>query len=149
MFSKARAAAHALGTDTLGRDVLSRLMYGARPTLVAVAIAIAVYTVWGSALGLLAGYLAGWTDRVVGVYSSILLAMPHIVILFVFLSVYRGNVYLAMLVFGFIASPVMVLVVRGSALCPAQRAVRRCGEGIGSVPHLHHLAPHPPPNDAG
>lgn len=108
--------AHVLGTDTLGRDVLTRLMYGARPTLVAVSIAIAVYAVWGSVLGLLSGYLAGWTDRVIGVYSSILLAMPHIVILFVFLSVYRGNVYVAMLVFGFIASPVMVLVVRGSAL---------------------------------
>lgn len=107
---------HWLGTDTLGRDVLTRLMYGARPTLVAVAIAVAVYTIWGSALGLLSGYLSGWTDRVVGVYSSILLAMPHIIILFVFLSVYRGNVYIAMLVFGFIASPVMVLVVRGSAL---------------------------------
>jgi len=110
------SAAHWLGTDTLGRDVLTRLMYGAQPTLIAVAIAVVVYTVWGSALGLLAGYLSGWTDRAVGVYSSILLAMPHIIILFVFLSVYRGNVFVAMLVFGFIASPVMVLVVRGSAL---------------------------------
>ena len=110
------SAAHWLGTDTLGRDVLTRLMYGARPTLIAVAIAVAVYVVWGGALGLLAGYLAGWTDRVIGVVASILLAMPHIIILFVFLSIYRGNVFLAMLVFGFIASPVMILVVRGAAL---------------------------------
>lgn len=110
------SAAHWLGTDTLGRDVLTRLMFGARPTLVAVGISILVYIVWGGALGLIAGYLAGWADRVIGVITSILLATPHIVILFVFLSIYRGNVYLAMFVFGFLASPVMVLVVRGSAL---------------------------------
>ncbi|GGF18431.1 dipeptide/oligopeptide/nickel ABC transporter permease/ATP-binding protein [Subtercola lobariae] len=108
--------AHWLGTDTLGRDVMSRLMYGARPSLIAAAIAILVYVIWGSALGLIAGYLGGWTDRVVGVLTSILIALPHIILLFVVLSVYRGNVYLAMFVFGFIASPVMVLLVRGSAL---------------------------------
>lgn len=109
-------AAHWLGTDTLGRDVLSRLMFGAQPTLLAVAIAIAVYVVWGSFLGLLAGYLSGWTDRIVGVYASILMATPNIIILFVFLSIYRGNVYIAMLVFGVLVSPVMAMLVRSSVL---------------------------------
>lgn len=110
------SAAHWLGTDELGRDILIRLLYGARPTLIAVGLAILVYVVWGGALGLIAGYLAGWADRVIGVVTSILLATPHVVILFVFLSIYRGNVYLAMLIFGFLTSPVMVLVVRGQAM---------------------------------
>src|SRR5690348_9414962 len=110
----APSSAHWLGTDELGRDILVRLLYGARPTLVAVGLAILVYVVWGGALGLVAGYLAGWADRVIGVVMSVLLATPHVVILFVFLSIYRGNVYLAMLIFGFLTSPVMVLIVRGS-----------------------------------
>lgn len=110
------SSAHWLGTDTLGRDLLSRLMYGGRPTLVAVAIAIAVYIVLGSVLGLLAGYMGGWTDRVISGFANIVLATPHIVILFVVLSIYRGNVYLAMFVFGFLAAPVMILIVRSSAL---------------------------------
>ena len=109
-------AQHWLGTDTLGRDILSRLMYGGQPTLVAVVIAVAVFVVWGTLFGLLAGYLSGWTDRVISGFNTIVLATPHIVILFVVLSVYRGNIYLAMFVFGFLAAPVMILMVRASAL---------------------------------
>jgi len=80
---------HLLGTDSLGRDILSRLMFGGRSTLMAVAIAIALYVVIGSVLGLLAGYLGGWTDRMIVAYNSGTLAMPKLIILFVVLAVFK------------------------------------------------------------
>lgn len=107
---------HLLGTDVLGRDVLSRLIHGAAPTLSSVVMAVIVYVAIGLVLGLVAGYSGGWTDRVIVAYTSIVIALPGIIVLFVVLSVYRGNTWAAMLVFGFIASPVMVLLVRSSAI---------------------------------
>ncbi len=107
---------HLLGTDQLGRDILSRLMFGAAPTISSVALAILVYTVFGLVLGLIAGYAGGWADRGIMAYTSVLISLPGIIVLFVVLSVYRGNTYLAMLVFGFISSPVLILIVRASAL---------------------------------
>jgi peptide/nickel transport system permease protein len=109
-------AAHWLGTDQLGRDVLSRIMFGAGPTLSSVAVAVIVYVLVGLVAGLIAGYARGWTDRFVMAGVSIALSLPGIIVLFVVLSVYRGNTYIAMLVFGLIASPVMVMLVRASAI---------------------------------
>jgi peptide/nickel transport system permease protein len=107
---------HLLGTDVLGRDVLSRLMFGASPTLSSVVIAVIVYVVIGVVLGLVAGYSGGWVDRIIVGYTSIVIALPGIIVLFVVLSVFRGNTWIAMLVFGFTASPVMILLVRSSAI---------------------------------
>jgi peptide/nickel transport system permease protein len=107
---------HLLGTDVLGRDVLSRLMYGASPTLSSVAIAVIVYVTLGTVLGLVAGYAGGWVDRIIIGFTSILIALPAIIVLFVVLSVYRGNTWAAMLVYGFVSAPVMVLLVRSSAI---------------------------------
>jgi peptide/nickel transport system permease protein len=107
---------HLLGTDVLGRDILSRLMYGASPTLSSVAIAVIVYVTLGTVLGLIAGYSGGWGDRIIIGFTSILIALPAIIVLFVVLSVYRGNTWAAMLVYGFVSAPVMVLLVRSSAI---------------------------------
>jgi len=107
---------HLLGTDVLGRDVLSRLMHGAGPTLSSVAVAVVAYTGIGLVLGLVAGYSGGWTDRAVVALTSIVIALPVIMVLFVVLSVFRGNTWLAMLVFGILSSPIMTLLVRSSAI---------------------------------
>jgi peptide/nickel transport system permease protein len=109
-------ADHLLGTDVLGRDILSRLMTGAAPTLSSVSLAVVVYVVLGVVLGLIAGYSGGWVDRIVIGFTSIVIALPAIIVLFVVLSIYRGNTWVAMLVYGFVASPVMVLLVRSSAI---------------------------------
>jgi peptide/nickel transport system permease protein len=107
---------HLLGTDVLGRDVLSRLMFGAAPTLSSVLIAVIVYLLLGVVFGLIAGYAGGWVDRVIIASTSILIALPAIIVLFVVLSVFRGNTWAAMFVFGIVSAPVMVLLVRSSAI---------------------------------
>lgn len=107
---------HLLGTDSLGRDVLSRLMYGGAPTLEGVAIAVVLYGVIGVVVGLIAGYAGGVTDRGLMAITSILIALPGLVLLFVVLSVYRNNTIAAMIVFGIHASPSMIMLVRSTAL---------------------------------
>jgi peptide/nickel transport system permease protein len=110
------SAEHLLGTDVLGRDVLSRLMFGAAPTLSSVLIAVVMYLGIGVVFGLIAGYAGGWVDRVTIAFTSILIALPAIIVLFVVLSVFRGNTWAAMLVFGIVSAPVMILLVRSSAI---------------------------------
>ncbi|WP_308465089.1 dipeptide/oligopeptide/nickel ABC transporter permease/ATP-binding protein [Rathayibacter soli] len=108
--------AHWLGTDSLGRDILSRLMFGAPPTLISVGLAVICFAVIGSVVGLIAGYQSGWTDRITMAIVSIVIAMPGIIVMFVVLSVYRNNTYLAMTVFGILSCPVMALMVRSAVL---------------------------------
>src|SRR5699024_4937376 len=100
---------HPLGTDVLGRDVLSRLMYGAPETLIGVATAIVVFVLFGVASGLLSGYFAGNVDRILSAIVHIVISTPVVIILFVVLSVFRDNTFIAMLVFGALSSPVMAL----------------------------------------
>jgi peptide/nickel transport system permease protein len=74
------SAAHWLGTDILGRDILSRLIFGARTVLFVAPLSVAVAMIVGITLGMLAGYFGGWLDAVVSRASDILLAFPVLVI---------------------------------------------------------------------
>jgi peptide/nickel transport system permease protein len=110
------SAVHWLGTDRLGRDVLSRLMFGGRVTLLAVAGAVVVFAVLGIALGLLAGYLGGWPDRVISRFADLMLALPGIIVLLMVLSVFPGNDAASMVALAVLSCPVLLRVVRGLTL---------------------------------
>jgi peptide/nickel transport system permease protein len=142
------SAAHWLGTDSLGRDTLARLMFGGQSTLVAVAIAITTFVILGSILGLLAGYLGGWVDRIIVAFAAGALSLPKIILLFVVLSVYRGNVFLAMLVYGFLASPVLALIVRSAALAARNELFVDAAKVSGLSP-LHIIRQHILPRTTG
>jgi peptide/nickel transport system permease protein len=109
-------AHHLLGTDTLGRDVLSKLLYGGRRSLVSVVEGVAVVVLLGVPLGLLAGYRGGWADQTLGRLSEVLLAIPAIIFVLVVLAVVPHNEDVAMLTFGVLGVPVMFRVVRGASL---------------------------------
>ena len=79
---------HTLGTDRLGQDVLSRIIYGARVSLVTAAAAVAGSTLLGTALGLLAGYFGGWIATVIMRLVDIVLAIPFILLALVFVTVF-------------------------------------------------------------
>ncbi|GAA0666603.1 dipeptide/oligopeptide/nickel ABC transporter permease/ATP-binding protein [Kitasatospora atroaurantiaca] len=110
------SGAHPLGTDTLGRDLLSRLLFGGRSTLLAVAEALAVFLVIGIGLGLASGYLGGWLDWLITRTADLMFALPGIIIVLVVLSVFPGNLHAAMVTFGILGSPGLVRILRAQTL---------------------------------
>jgi len=108
------SAAHPLGTDDLGRDVLSRLLHGGRATLLGVVQALAVFLVLGTGLGLAAGMSRGIVDTVISRAAEVLLSVPAFIILLVTLSILPGNMSIAMIAFGILTSPLLIRVVRGT-----------------------------------
>jgi peptide/nickel transport system permease protein len=110
------SGSHLLGTDELGRDVLSRIIYGGRDSLAGVAIAVLVAIGVGVPLGLLAGYLGGAVDTIIARLTDIVLSIPVMIILLVVLSIFSDNEPAAMVTLGFLGAPVIIRVVRGAAL---------------------------------
>ncbi|MFD5794134.1 dipeptide/oligopeptide/nickel ABC transporter permease/ATP-binding protein [Streptomyces diastatochromogenes] len=109
-------ADHLLGTDNLGRDLLSRLLFGGRSTLLAVGEALAVFLAIGVTLGLASGFLGGWVDRLTVRTADLLFALPGIIIVLVVLSVFPGNLHAAMITFGVLGSPGIIRILRSQTL---------------------------------
>ena len=107
---------HLLGTDTVGRDVLDRLLVGTRVTLIAVGEALVVFLVLGIPLGLVAGFFGGPTDHVVTWLADLAFAMPGLILVLVVLSVFPQNTLAAMVTFGVLASPFLIRIVRSATL---------------------------------
>ena len=107
---------HWLGTDTYGRDVFSRLLYGGQQSFEGVVIALAVLAVVSIPLGLAAGYFRGWVDFIITKISEIVLALPNIIILLVVLSIFTGNMVVAMITFGLLGSAGLIRVIRGATI---------------------------------
>ncbi|MFJ8666277.1 dipeptide/oligopeptide/nickel ABC transporter permease/ATP-binding protein [Streptomyces sp. NPDC093600] len=107
---------HLLGTDNLGRDLLSRLLFGGRSTLLAVGEALSVYLLIGVTLGLASGFLGGFVDWLTTRTADLLFALPGIIIVLVVLSVFPGNLHAAMITFGILGSPGLIRVLRSQTL---------------------------------
>lgn len=107
---------HPLGTGNLGKDVLSRLMFGGRVTLVATVIAVGVFLLVGVLFGMVAGYRGGWFDQLVLKGADIAFAIPSFIMLLVVLAIFPGAENLAMAVWGLLASPGLARVVRSVTL---------------------------------
>jgi oligopeptide/dipeptide ABC transporter ATP-binding protein len=110
------SGSHWLGTDRLGRDVFSRLLFGARVTLFDVAVATVVFLAVGVPLGVAAGYRGGWLDRVVVRLADLVLAVPGIVVLLMVVAVFPGNDAATMVALGVLGCPGLLRIVRGSTI---------------------------------
>ncbi len=107
---------HWLGTDALGRDVWSRLLFGLRPTLEGIAEGVLVCALLGLPLGITAGYFGGWWDKCVLQYVSLLQSMPGIVVIFAVLAVFGQSMLVSMVTFGVLGSAGVSRVVRSATL---------------------------------
>ena len=105
---------HVLGTDTSGRDVLSRLVWGSRTNLLGATLALAVAFALGVASGLIAGYYGGWFDSVASWITNLNMALPGIVVLLAARAVVGPSVFIAMAIFGVLLAPAFFRVVRGA-----------------------------------
>jgi peptide/nickel transport system permease protein len=105
-----------LGTDSLGRDLLSRLMYGGDRALLACVEVVVVAVVIGVPLGLVAGYFGGWIDTACSRLADILLGIPAIIVLLAVVTAVGNNPTIAMITLGIIISAVFIRFVRGSTI---------------------------------
>jgi peptide/nickel transport system permease protein len=108
--------AHILGTDSLGRDELDRILVGTRVTLVAALEAIAVAFGLSIPLGILAGYVGGRIDRGIGWFVDLNLALPGLIIVIVVVSVFKGSTLAAMVTLGILSAPGLIRVIRSAVL---------------------------------
>ena len=110
------SAAHLLGTDELGRDVLSRLLYGGRLTLLGVVECVGVLLIISLPVGLAAGYLGGHVDRAASAVVDLLLSVPAIIVVLAVLAVFGSSMAAAMVTFGVLGSAGVIRVVRSAVL---------------------------------
>ncbi len=114
------SAAHWFGTDQLGRDVFSRVIAGAREILLISLVATVIGTVLGTAIGLVMGYLGGVADIVIGRLVEAVLALPLVVVAFLFLAALGGSPLVVILVVGFVFTPIIARTVRSAVLVESQ-----------------------------
>ena len=113
---KAPSAAHLLGTDEVGRDVLSRLIWGARASLLAGAVPVTIALLVSLPLGLLSGCAGGWLDGLIMRVTDAMLAIPFLIVAIALAAFLGPSLINAMLAIGIAALPTFLRLARGTAL---------------------------------
>ena len=113
--------AHLLGTDDVGRDILSRLMYGARLSLLVGCLVVVLSLILGVVLGLVAGYFGGVVDSIIMRVVDIMLALPSLLLALVLVAIFGPSIVNASLALTFVALPHYVRLTRAAVLVEVNR----------------------------
>lgn len=141
---QAPSAKHWFGTDQLGRDILSRVFYGARVSLTAGLVSVLIALVLGGLIGLVAGFYGGWIDDVLMRLTDAMLAFPFLVLAIALAAVLGPSLQNTMLAIGVVTTPVFARLIRGQVMAERPReyvqAAVALGGGDGRI-IMWHLLP--------
>jgi len=143
-WSLASGTGHLLGTDTMGRDLLTRLVYGARITLEVVALTLLLGAGIGVVLGILSGYLGGWVDNVIMRAVDITLSFPAILFALLLAVVLGPSLRTAVLVMSLVLWARFARIIRGEVLSVKERdfvAQARVNGCSSARIMVHHIFP--------
>ncbi len=115
-FSAPPDAKHLLGTDQIGRDMYSRLLYAMRVSLLVGFLATVISTAIGVVLGLISGYFGGWVDQVIMSITDMVMSFPYILLVLVAASIFEPGMWSIILILGFVDWPGVARLVRGNVL---------------------------------
>jgi peptide/nickel transport system permease protein len=125
------SADHPFGTDNSGRDILSRIVFGTRYAIAIAFVVVALETVLGVSLGLVAGYYKGKVDESIMRLLDVLVSIPPLLLAMVIVTTFGINIWNAMLAIGIVYVPMMSRTVRSSTLSIREETYVRAAEGLG------------------
>jgi peptide/nickel transport system permease protein len=141
---KPPSMAHLFGTDEIGRDVLSRVIWGTRASLLAGVVSVAISLAVGVPLGLLAGYRGGWVDGLMMRFIDAMLACPFLILAIALAAFLGPNLTNAMIAIGISATPTFVRLTRAQVLSAKVEDYVEAARAVGN-PHwriaLRHILP--------
>lgn len=127
---------HLLGTDHLGRDILSRLVFGTRVALIVGSLGVLLAAAVGITLGAVAGYFGGWTDTIVSRFVDTLIAIPNVILYLAVLFAFGPSLTVLVLVIGAVNWTTFARVVRAEVLSLRQREFVEASRASGQVSSL-------------
>ena len=141
---KAPSAKYLFGTDEIGRDVLSRVVWGARASLMAGLVSVCISMALGVPIGLLAGYVGGWTDSLISRFTDAMLAVPFLILAIALAAFLGPSLSNAMIAIGVSATPVFIRLTRAQVLAVKVEDFVEAARAVGN-PHwriaLRHILP--------
>ena len=132
---KPPSASHWFGTDEIGRDVLSRMIWGAQASLLAGVVSVVIAVLLGVPLGILAGYARGWTDAVISRFTEALLAAPFLILAIALAAFLGPSLTNAMIAIGLSAMPVFIRLARAQTMAVLTEDYVESAHAVG-VGHL-------------
>lgn len=138
------SAGHVLGTDNLGRDILSRMMYGGRLSLFVGIVVVGIGASIGSLFGVIAGYFGGVVDNVIMRVTDVMLAFPDILLALLLITMLGPGIFNVMIALGFASIPGFTRLVRSSTLEVRNLEFVEASRALGNRPLrllLRHVLP--------
>jgi len=141
---KAPSMQYLFGTDEIGRDVLSRVVWGARASLLAGLVSVSISMALGVPIGLLAAYVGGWTDGLISRFTDSMLAVPFLILAIALAAFLGPSLSNAMIAIGISATPIFVRLTRAQVLAVKVEDFVEAARAVGN-PHwriaLRHILP--------
>lgn len=138
------SAEHLLGTDNMGRDILSRIFYGAQISLKVSIVSVSIATAAGVTLGVVAGYFGKFTDGIISRILEIMFAFPEVLLALLIMSILGPSLNNIMIAIGIVYTPIFARITRGAVLSVKDSLYVEAARSIGvkdSIIIVRHILP--------